>query len=268
MCDARGGAPTARPRALTAVIEPGELVVNREISPRDGMFAGNPEHYASVGRSALRCVGLALLAAGRPDPRRILDLPCGHGRVLRVLRAAWPDAEITACDLDHDGVDYCERVFGAMAVPSVADPDAIPLESGSFDLVWCGSLLTHVAAARWDGFLRLFARVLAPGGVLVFTTHGRFPAQRIRGAIASGLGAPNAFYGLPSRAAAEVLRAYERDGFGYVNYPGERGYGISLSTLPWVVARIQHQPGLRVVACSERAWDDHQDVYACALDGG
>jgi SAM-dependent methyltransferase len=247
------------------MIEPGDFGGARRpleaiVDPDALMFAGNREHYFSVGRSALRAVGLALLAADRPEPRRILDLPSGHGRVLRMLRAAWPAAEITACDLDHDGVET--------PVPSVVDADSIPLESGRFDLVWCGSLLTHVDAPRWDDFLRLFRRVLAPGGVLVFTSHGRRPVQRMRRAIATPVDAPEAMYGLPREVVSRLLARHERDGFAYADYPGHRGYGISIAALPWVTARVQRQADLRIVGCIEHGWDEHQDVLACALDGG
>lgn len=251
-------------RAVEAIVDPHSFSVSQDISERDGMFAGNREHYFSVGRSALRAVGLALLAADRPDPRRILDLPSGHGRVLRMLRAAWPEAEITACDLDHDGVDYCEAAFGAIPVPSVVNADEIPLESGSFDLIWCGSLLTHLDAPRWDDFLRLFRRVLAPGGVLVFTTHGRRPVDRMRRALQNpGEGA----YGLPPEVVSRVLARHERAGFAYADYPAQPGYGISIAALPWVIERVARCAGLRTVGCIEHGWDEHQDVIACALGG-
>jgi SAM-dependent methyltransferase len=258
--------PSLPRSVLDAVVDAHSLAVRQDISERDGMFAGNREHYFSVGRSALRAVGLALLAANRPGPRRILDLPSGHGRVLRMLRAAWPDAEITACDLDHDGVDYCEQAFGAIPVPSVVNADEIPLESGNFDLIWCGSLLTHVDAPRWDGFLRLFRRVLAPGGVLVFTTHGRRPVERMRNALANRGDAAGGAYGLPPEVVSGVLARYERTGFAYADYPTQPGYGISISALPWVLERVEHCEGIRVVGCMEHGWDEHQDVVACALD--
>src|SRR5262249_54999765 len=90
--------------------------VNRSISSTDSMFTGQQEHYFGITRSALRCIRLALLPAGK-DPRRvkrILDLPSGAGRVLRVLRAEFPDASIVACDLIRDSVDFCAREFGAI----------------------------------------------------------------------------------------------------------------------------------------------------------
>ena len=61
------------------------------------------------------------------DVKRILDLPCGHGRVLRYLSAAFPEAEITACDIMREGVDFCASTFGAIPVYSQDDPQQIPL---------------------------------------------------------------------------------------------------------------------------------------------
>src|SRR3954454_4629952 len=83
------------------------------IAPDEGMFvrtvseAEAREHYFSCGRSALRCVQSALAAAEKKDIRRILYFPSGHGRVLRVLKAAFPSAELHACDLLVPGIEFC-----------------------------------------------------------------------------------------------------------------------------------------------------------------
>jgi methylase of polypeptide subunit release factors len=108
-----------------------EPEVNRAISPRDTMYTGDDAYYWGTGISALRNVRLALLMSGRSDTRRLLDLPCGHGRVLRYLCAAFPEAEIVACDLDRDGVDYCAQTFGALPVYSDPDPARIKLPGTS-----------------------------------------------------------------------------------------------------------------------------------------
>src|SRR4051794_26106944 len=92
-----------------------ENTVNRIISPKEEMVtkemvtSGKRErHYFGVGRSALECIDISVRAAQTnvSDVKRILDLPCGHGRVLRYLKAAFPEAEITACDIMRDGVDF------------------------------------------------------------------------------------------------------------------------------------------------------------------
>ena len=96
-------------------------------------------------------------------------MPCGHGRVLRTLRAAYPQAEIVACDIDTDGVDFCAKTFDAIPVYSKENPEEIDLRR-KFDLIWVGSLFTHIRDERWPEFLSFFSRVLAPGCVLIFTT--------------------------------------------------------------------------------------------------
>lgn len=224
-----------------------------EISPLDEMHGANPEHYFDVGESARRAIEHALAAVRRPAAtvRRVLDLPCGHGRVLRFLRAAYPQAELTACDLNRDGVEFCARSFGAVPVPSDPDPVCVPL-AGGYDLIWCGSLLTHLPEARCVGFLELFHGALAPGGLAVVTLHGRHFADDLAAGRRTG--------DLPGERLAELLRQYRADGFGYVDYPGENGYGFSLAHPSRTFARLVTTRAWRVVGYRESAWDRRQDV--------
>jgi SAM-dependent methyltransferase len=234
--------------------------VMRAISPHDEMFAGNENHYFGVGQSALDCIRTSLQAAHRSpvDVRRILDLPCGHGRVLRFLKAAFPAAEVTACDLVRDGVNYCAATFGAVPVFSHENPDKIPLERNAFDLIWVGSLFTHFDAGHWGTFLRFFRDCLRPGGVLLFSTHGRRAFQM--------MAEEKQLYGLPGFHRSLVLTNYVKTGFGYANYPGNDIYGISLSSVAWVFKQLAAVNQLRLVHFSESAWDNHHDVCACVRD--
>jgi SAM-dependent methyltransferase len=229
--------------------------VPAEIAPNDTMFVPHwPEHYHNVGQSAFRCIKLALLAASKKEIGKILDLPCGHGRVQRVLRAAFPEAHITACDIDRDGVDYCARTFAATPVYSAENPRLIPLDD-RFDLIWCGSLLTHLDREAWPPFLRFFQARLNPGGVCIFTVHGRHSV----GALRRG----KLTYGLAD--VPEILEEYDRDGFGYQKYPSHTlsNYGISLSSPSWVINHLLEHTELRLTLYTEKAWDNHQDVVAC-----
>jgi SAM-dependent methyltransferase len=82
-----------------------------ELSPKDTMFDGRADHYLRVGLSALEAIEAGMF--GAPEPQTILDLPCGFGRVTRMLRARYPEAAITVCDLDRPGVDFSAATFGA-----------------------------------------------------------------------------------------------------------------------------------------------------------
>lgn len=227
--------------------------VSRDIAPGDEMYGGNPQHYFDVGASALHCIESALHTARRPRSTitRILDLPCGHGRVLRFLKKAFPAAELVACDLNRDGVDFCARAFGAIPQYSHENVDEIP-QRGTVDLIWCGSLLTHLSEQKCRDFLRFFHRILAHRGIVVFTLHGRFCAREF----AAGRNRPN----LSERQLAELLQAYRERGFGYVPYENQPSYGHSLTHPAFTTGQLIDESAWRLVSYHETGWDRRQDV--------
>jgi hypothetical protein len=74
-----------------------------------------------------------MLAAGIETFTNILDLPCGHGRVLRHLQHAFPRAQLTACDVNMSATEFCARTFGATPVQGNESPQKIALK-GNYDL--------------------------------------------------------------------------------------------------------------------------------------
>ncbi|MGH2978809.1 MAG: class I SAM-dependent methyltransferase [Solirubrobacterales bacterium] len=241
--------------------------VNMAISPRDHMFNTdpNPVNYHALGWTALDCIRLALLLAQKETVSSILDLPSGHGRVSRILRAEYPDARLTACDIDRDGVDFCARAFDAKPVYGHERPQEIEL-GDMFDLIWCGSLLTHMDGPRWEEFLELFESALMPGGVLLFSASGRCIAPRLRDPEFAQL------YLDSDEGREAILRSYADTGFGYADYqlPDDfreslslpRNFGISLAAPSWVCSLIEQRTGLQLLAYLEGRWGA-QDVIAC-----
>jgi len=217
-----------------------------------------PEGYFEVGYMALRCVHTALADAGKTEVGSILDLPCGHGRVLRTLRAAFPRATVVACDLERDGVDFCARELGATPLHSLENPAEIQIPQ-PFDLIWVGSLMTHLDAPRWPDFLTFFSRALAPGGVLIFTTHGLRIQEMMQN--------KEYGFGLDPAAIETLLADYGRTEFGYANYPKDGNYGVSLSTRDWVTRRVAETPGLKLLTYTPTGWMT-QDTVVCMKSGG
>ena len=166
---------------------------------------------------------------------------------------AFPDAHISASDLDRDGVDFCAQEFHAE--PLYAGADILEVKtSRSFDLMWCGSLFTHLESDRWASFLEFFAEHLRPGGVLVFTTHGRRPIQWMVEGIYG--------YGLSPDEQRRLLEGYVTQGFGFVS-PANQAFGLSLSSTAFVCAQIERCRTLGLISVHEAGWSDHQDVVAC-----
>jgi SAM-dependent methyltransferase len=215
----------------------------RDVMAGDAMYEYAPELYWEAGERAL---ALCQDALGGREPHRVLDFACGAGRVLRHFRAAWPEAELTACDAWREGLDYCVATFGALRQPSHDDP-SIPRLKGPFDLIWSGSLLTHVGEEFWRKTLALWAKAL--GGVLVFTTHGRSVAERVR----------NGDLDFTPEQRAAVLESYERAGFGFAANYSDR-LGDCLSSPEWVrerLAVVPHQvvhPGGRSSMAEGAVW--------------
>jgi SAM-dependent methyltransferase len=203
-------------RSLIRVLGPAAARVDGTIAPRDRMYGKLRGPYMLAGISALVLIRTAMAQAGmHEDPGVILDLPCGHGRVMRVLRAAFPDSTLIACDIDRDGVDFCAETFGAVPVYSDPDPARVRIER-QVDLIWVGSLFTHVDPAGWDDFLDLFARVLRPGGVLVVTTFDRPRLPYL------------ATMNLPD--AERLLRERDERGVAFQPYLHEDRYGIAVAS--------------------------------------
>ena len=229
------------------------LAFDREISPDDRMLEGDPEHYYRWGLAALDCVQTALRAAEFDgQPRAVLDFACGHGRVARMLRAAYPEAAITVCDINPDAVEFCARRFNAAPVVGHHVPERTQLP-GRFELIWVGSLFSHLDAPRWDGFLRLFSDHLEPGGVLVFTTLGRTIAGDIRsGRRRLAIADPESFGA-----------TFEEQGFAYQDYVTQPGYGIAVARPWWVCKLLLRFPELELVSYGERGWFGRQDAIAC-----
>lgn len=237
------------PSSLTTTTTP---VINT-ISADERMPADHVEGYLATGRSALRAVRLAQLAAGVGDFTSILDLPSGHGRVLRWLKAAYPEARLTASDLLTEGVDFCAETFGAEPVYSSPSPPA-DMFSEKFDLIWVGSLFTHLDAAQWDHFIQLFYDLLLPNGIAVVSTHGELVAERMR---------RGHLYGYPEQSVLRALRTYSHAEFAFLEEdPTRIEYGITLSTPAWVVDRFLRQSNFRLVMFTEALWANHQDVIA------
>jgi SAM-dependent methyltransferase len=232
---------TGRPLVYDAVPGP--------IHPEDDMkHPQDPDatHYASVGRSAVAAIGRGLAATGRSfdDVESCLDMPCGYGRVLRMLAQEIPGECITACDINRRAIRFCASHFGA--TPLRSTPSLERMRLGRYDLIWCGSLVTHLDERRVDQLLRAFAGALVPGGVAIVTIHSDPPK--------SGPWAPR---------AAEIAAALAQDGHFHVAYDGALfDYGHAWHTKAYVCRAFAAASGSEVglVRHEPRGWDDHQDV--------
>lgn len=121
------------------------------------------------------------------------------------------------------------------------------------DLIWCGSLFTHIDENSASQLLRFFYQNLAPGGICAFTTHGKRPLELLQGSKGS--------YLLDSRARLDLVAQYREPGYGFRSYRWKQGYGISLVTREKLNAMASEAGDWAELLFVDRGWDDHQDAF-------
>jgi len=246
-------APTWRAHTLPGI--PGRVHRN------DAMLFDESEesidNYLRAASSAVENVEAALESAGRSfdDVDSCLDFGCGHGRVLRALKQHVPANRITACDVDAHGVRFCAAELGARPLVSSWRVDRIRL--GRYDLIWSGSVFTHLDREDGETLFERLASSLLPGGVLVFSVHGEL-----------SLGGLGHLYGGLYAEEAEAIRAeVAEEGISFRPYDPSFGsfpgrYGMTWHAPEYFDRVAERRFGDRLERSyfEPHGWDRHHDV--------
>jgi SAM-dependent methyltransferase len=108
---------------------------------------------------------LAALDAG---DRRVLDVPCGRGRLLKAVRAALPEAELHGLDINAAMIEQVRRECPAI-VTHTGSVYALPFPDRHFDAVLCHESFMHFEEPRRA--LAELGRVARRGLYLSVTTR-------------------------------------------------------------------------------------------------
>lgn len=141
------------------------------IGPAIRRLFGRHEHrLASLYRAIYTDIDAVVeqVLVWHPCAMRILEVGCGEGAVTELLRAAYPDAEITGIDLSPNvGRLYRghrDKVwFKQWSVQQIAA--SYP---GCYDLVVLSDVLHHVPIEHRSGLLDAIRATIAPSGQLIF----------------------------------------------------------------------------------------------------
>jgi SAM-dependent methyltransferase len=113
--------------------------------------------------------------------KRVLDAACGEGYGSALLAAAASaviGVDIDAATIAHATAAYRGRANLDFRQGSVT---ALPLPDASVDVVVSFETIEHLAAVDQPRMLAEFARVLAPGGILVLSAPNRVEYSEARG---------------------------------------------------------------------------------------
>ena len=87
------------------------------------------------------------LAALDPGCRRVLDAPCGRGRLLKAVRVAFPEAELHGLDVNAGMIEQVRRDCAGVRT-HVGSVYALPFPDRHFDAVLCHESFMHFDEPR------------------------------------------------------------------------------------------------------------------------
>jgi ubiquinone/menaquinone biosynthesis C-methylase UbiE len=128
---------------------------------------------------ALRRFEIALLS--ELSPRRILEVGCGTGELLRFAADRFPAGELTGLDPDTGALRRARRKLEAAGVRAELVPgraESLPFADGSFDLVLSSLMLHHLDTRTKGRALAEWRRVLDENGLLLLVDFG-VPRSRL-----------------------------------------------------------------------------------------
>lgn len=100
-----------------------------------------------------------------------LDFGCGWGRIGRFFLRDFAAERMVGVDIDPDMVAFCASANLPGQFGAIVNGQPLPYADGHFRLVTAYSVFTHLPPHLFRAWMAELLRVLAPGGLLVFTVE-------------------------------------------------------------------------------------------------
>ena len=106
------------------------------------------------------------------DDADLLEWGCGVARITRHLTQLPGISRVTGADIHPGMIEWNTRHIKDVTFVRIPHEPPTPLPSEGYHAVIGVSVLTHIPAEKQQAWLMEIFRLLKPGGVFLFTTHG------------------------------------------------------------------------------------------------
>jgi ubiquinone/menaquinone biosynthesis C-methylase UbiE len=136
---------------------------------------GSAEQYLSLGPEFIARMKSILAERGfsLSPQSRVLDLGCGDGMMIRAFYNLARSSEVWGVDIRATHVVWCQQHLSPpfKFVTTTSFPH-LPFADSYFDLIYAGSVFTHIDDLS-DAWLLELKRIVRPGGRLYLTVHDK-----------------------------------------------------------------------------------------------
>ncbi len=139
---------------------------------REG-YGKTEEEYLDSGRKDVEKMLEVLAQAGENSQTlsKVLELGCAAARMLRFYPYHQNKSEIWGVDIMSRNISWCQNNLSPrIQFATTTSAPHLPFEDNYFDLVYCGSVFTHISDLADAWFLEL-RRILRKGGYMYITIH-------------------------------------------------------------------------------------------------
>ena len=113
------------------------------------------------------------------NANHILDLGCASGRMIRWLADLARHCEVWGVDISGEHITWCQQhLTPPFNFATVTTAPHLPFEDRYFDLIYCGSVFTHIDDLAIAWLLEL-KRILKSTGRLYITIHDKYTLDLI-----------------------------------------------------------------------------------------
>jgi ubiquinone/menaquinone biosynthesis C-methylase UbiE len=134
---------------------------------------------------------------------RILDFGCGAGRMIVWLGDSVEQCEVWGVDIQAEHIYWCQQHLSPpFKFATVTTAPHLPFEDRYFDLIYCGSIFSHIDDLA-DAWLLELKRILRPDGMLYITVFDKHSLQLFKNS---------------DDPRREALRLYDKKMIGQVNF--------------------------------------------------